>query len=179
MISGLIPNRYARALYKFAGDTGSQREVYEEMNNVIEAFRINPGLERVLSNPFVDPDDKRKVLLAAAGEKPGNEYQRFVSLIIDHNREEFAQLMALAYRDIYRKENKISYVVITTATELPESEINKIKSVVRNAFKDRTFEWQSAINPDIIGGFVIDVDTTRMDASISYELEQLRQNIGK
>lgn len=179
MISGLIPNRYARALFKFAGETGSQKMVYDEMNNVIEAFRINPGLEKILSNPFVDLDDKRKVLLAAAGTKPGNDYQRFVSLILDHKREEFAVFMALAYRDIYRRENKISDVVITTATELSESELDKIKSVVRNAFKERTFEWHSAINPDIIGGFIIDVDNTRMDASISYELEQLRQNIGK
>lgn len=177
MISGLIPHRYARALFKFAGDTGKQKEVYAEMNNVIEAFRTNPGLEKILANPFVDSDDKRKVLLAAAGEKPGNDYQRFVKLILDHKREEFALLMALAYRDIYRKENKISRVVITTATELPETEMNKLKSVVQKAFKDRSFEWHTSVDPYIIGGFVIDVDTTRMDASISNELKQLRQNL--
>ncbi len=177
MISGLIPHRYARALFKFVGDTGKQKEVYAEMNNVIEAFRTNPGLEKILANPFVDSDDKRKVLLAAAGEKPGNDYQRFVKLILDHKREEFALLMALAYRDIYRKENKISRVVITTAAELPETEMNKLKSVVQKAFKDRSFEWHTSVDPNIIGGFVIDVDTTRMDASISNELEQLRQNL--
>ncbi|MDE5869648.1 MAG: F0F1 ATP synthase subunit delta, partial [Muribaculaceae bacterium] len=33
------------------------------------------------------------------------------------------------------------------------------------------------VNPDLIGGFVIDVDSTRMDASLSNELEQLRQNL--
>lgn len=179
MISGLIPHRYARALFKFAGDTGKQKEVYAEMNNVIEVFRTNPGMERVLSNPFVDSDDKRRILLAAAGEKPGNDYQRFVSLILDHKREEFAQLMALAYRDIYRTENKISQVRITTAAQLPDEEMQKLKSVVQNAFKDRSFEWQTSVNPDIIGGFIIDVDTTRMDASICNELEQLRQNLGK
>lgn len=179
MISGLIPHRYARALFKFAGDTGKQKEVYAEMNNVIEAFRTNPGMARVLSNPFVDSDDKRKLLLAAAGEKPGNDYQRFVSLILDHKREEFALLMALAYRDIYRMENNISQVRITTAAVLPDKEMQKLKSVVKNAFEDRSFEWQTSVNPDIIGGFVVDVDTARMDASISNELEQLRQNLGK
>lgn len=179
MISGLIPHRYARALFKFAGDTGSRKEVYVEMNNLINAFRSNPGLEKILSNPFVESDDKRKVLLAAAGDKPGDDYQRFVSLILEKKREEFALLMALAYRDIYRKEYKISQVRITTASMLPDTEMEKIKAVVTGAFKDRSFEWQTSVNPDIIGGFIIDVDTTRMDASISNELEQLRQNLGK
>ena len=71
MISGLIPHRYARALYKFAGESNSCEAVYAEMNNVIEAFRSNPHLEKVLSNPFVDRADKKKLLLSAAGKTPG------------------------------------------------------------------------------------------------------------
>lgn len=177
MISGLIPHRYAKALYKFAGESNSCASLYAEMNNVIEAFRTNSQLEKVLSNPFVDREDKRKLLLSAAGKTPGEGWTRFVSLILDHHREEFAYLMALAYRDIYRQENKISQVKITTAAKLPESELSKLKSVVENSFKGRKFEYDYAVDPELIGGFVIDVDSTRMDASISSELEQLRQNL--
>ncbi len=177
MISGLIPHRYALALYKYAGENNSQKAVYGVMNNVIDAFRNNSQLEKVLSNPFAEREDKRKLLMTAAGSNPGEDYQRFVSLILDHKREEFAYLMALAYREIYRKENNISQVRITTAVELPESEVDKLKGVVERAFKGRTFEWSVGVDPDLIGGFVIDVDTTRMDASISNELEQLRQNL--
>lgn len=177
MISGLIPHRYALALYKFAGESNSSRAVYAEMKNVIEAFRSNAQLEKVLSNPFVESADKRKLLLSAAGKTPGDDYRRFVSLILDHNREEFAYLMALAYCEIYRKENRISQVRITTAAKLPDHEIDKLKKVVESAYSNRTFEYDYEIDPDIIGGFVIDVDSTRMDASISSELEQLRQNL--
>ena len=177
MISGLVPHRYARALYKFAGESNSCEAVYAEMNNVIEAFRSNPHLEKVLSNPFVDRADKKKLLLSAAGKTPGEDYTRFVSLILDHNREEFTYLMALAYREIFRNENRISQVRIVTAAELPKSEIDKLKAVVERSFPGRTFEYECRVNPDIIGGFVIDVDSTRMDASISSELEQLRQNL--
>lgn len=177
MVSGLIPHRYAKALYKFALESNTTAEVYEEMKRVVDSFRSNPELEKVLSNPFVDAADKEKVLLSAAGEKPGNDYRRFVKLILDHKREEFAYLMALAYRDIYRKENKISQVRITTAVELPEAEMKKLRAVVENSFKDTRFEYSSEVDPDLIGGFVIDVDSTRMDASVSGELEQLRQNL--
>lgn len=177
MVSGLIPHRYAKALYKFALESNSTGKVYEEMKRVADSFQQNADLEKVLSNPYVDSKDKEKVLLAAAGEKPGEDYRRFVKLILDHKREEFAYLMALAYRDIYRRENKISQVLITTAAELPEAEMKKLKEVVEKSFKDTTFEFATAIDPQIIGGFVIDVDSTRMDASVSGELAQLRQNL--
>lgn len=177
MIAGLIPHRYAKALYKFALDTDKTREIYDEMKNVVDAFRANPDLEKILSNPFVDSADKEKLLLNAAGEAPEQDYCRFVKLILDHKREDMAYLMALAYRDIYRRENKISQVVITTAVSLPQPEMEKLRAVVRNSFKDTTFEFTEHIDPELIGGFVIDVDSTRMDASVSGELEQLRQNL--
>lgn len=66
MISGLIPHRYALALYKYAGENNSQKAVYGVMNNVIDAFRNNSQLEKVLSNPFAEREDKRKLLMTAA-----------------------------------------------------------------------------------------------------------------
>ncbi|MDE6867324.1 MAG: ATP synthase F1 subunit delta, partial [Muribaculaceae bacterium] len=118
MISGLIPQRYAKALYKFALETKSAGRVYEEMKNVITSFQQNPELSKVLSNPFVEPADKERLLISAAGKNPGEDYKRFVKLILDHKREEFAYLMAYAYRDIYRKANNISQVKIVTAVKL-------------------------------------------------------------
>ena len=82
--------------------------------------------------------------------------------------------MVLAYQDIYRKEHKISQVKITTAVGLPEAERERLRQMVSNAFKDRKLEFSEVINPEIIGGFIIDVDDARMDASISNEIEQLR-----
>lgn len=177
MISGLIPHRYAKALYKYAQQSDTTRQVYEEMKRVIESFSANPGLTKTLSNPFVEDADKEKLLLAAAGDKPGNDYRRFVRLILDHKREEFAYLMALAYRDIYRKENNISQVRVTTAAALPPAEMAKLHGVVEKSFKDTKFEYTDKVDPSLIGGFVIDVDSTRMDASVSGELSQLRQTL--
>lgn len=177
MIAGLIPHRYAKALYKFALESKSAEAVYKEMLGVIESFRSNPDLEKVLSNPFIEEGDKEKVLLSAAGEKPGEDYRRFVKLILGHHREEFFYLMALAYRDVYRKANNISQVKITTAVKLADEEMKKLRGVVEKSFTNRTFEFSSEIDPDLIGGFIIDVDSTRMDASVSGELAQLRQNL--
>lgn len=176
MDNGLIPKRYAKALYKFALEKGQTKEIYELSKRVINAFKENPELQKVLSNPFVSEEDKEKLLLSASGDK-NEAFKQFVLLIISQKRVEYAYAMMLAYRDIYRKENKISQAKITTATQLDETRMKKLRKLVTDAFKDSQLEFTEAVDPSLIGGFVIDVDSVRMDASLSNELEQLRQTL--
>lgn len=177
MDNGLIPHRYAKALYKYASETGKTEEIYKLMKQVIASFAGNSDMQKVLSNPFVKPQDKDKLLLSAAGDEADDAYARFIKLIIGHNRADYAYAMMLAYRDIYRKENNILQVNITTAASLPKEQMEKLHDLVKNAFKGSILEFSESVNPDLIGGFVIDVDSVRMDASISNELEQLRQTL--
>lgn len=174
MDNGLIPRRYAKALYKFALGHGSTEAVYDEMKDVIRAFSENPSLQKTLSNPYVKAADKEALLTAAAGNKVENDYLGFVKLLLEMHREDYAYAMALAYRDIYREAKKISQVTITTAAELPDAEMQKLRAMVAKAFPERTLEYSVKVAPAIIGGFTIDVDDARLDASISNEIEQLR-----
>ena len=177
MDNGLIARRYAKALYKFALEHGSTAKVYEEMKEVIDVCSGNAELQKTLANPFVSNDDKAQLLKTLAGGNVENDYLGFVKLVLEMHREEYFLEMAYAYRDLYREENKISQVRITTAVDLPDSEIDKIHKMVESAFPERKLEYSARLNPDIIGGFIVDVDDARMDASISNELEQLRLNL--
>ncbi len=174
MNDGLIPQRYAKALYKLALEKNNTAQVYEEMKQVVASFESHPELQKVMTNPFVGREKKEALLLSAAGDKLEDDYRKFVRLILGHNREEFAYQMALQFRRLYRNENHIARVSIATAAVLPEVEMEKIRDVVRKAFPDYSLEFSSRVDPDLIGGFVVDVNSTRMDASISNELEQLR-----
>ena len=174
MNEGLIPQRYAKALYKLAVERGNAEKVYLEMKTVAESFADNPDLQKVLSNPFVNREDKEKLLLTAAGDMVEDDYRSFVKLILDRKRAEYARLMALAYCDIYRKENKIAQVRIITASRLDDTMMQKLRDIVTKAYPGMTLEFSYDIDPDLIGGFVIDVDGQRLNASISNEIEQLR-----
>lgn len=178
MDNGLIPRRYAKALYKFAAEKNETARIYELSKALIEAFKENPDLQKVLGNPFVSDEDKKQLLLTAAGS-PDDTFSAFVDLILTQKRVEYAREMMLAYRDIYRHENHISQAKITTANKLDETRMRKLRDLVSDAFKDSKLEFSEAIDPSLIGGFVIDVDSVRMDASLSKELEQLRQTLLK
>ena len=59
MISGLIPHRYAMALYKYAQESDSQEPIYEAMKTVLGAYSENKDLQKTLSNPYVKTDCAR------------------------------------------------------------------------------------------------------------------------
>lgn len=174
MNEGLIPQRYAKALMKLAQEKGVTAPLYEEMKTLAQSFAQNPSLQKVVSNPFVGRDEKVKLLISAAGGQVKDEYRSFVNLILDRKRADLAYLMALSFCDLYRKDNKIAQVRIITAASLGDSELAKIKKVVADAFHGMTLEYTFQVDPDLIGGFVIDVEGQRLDASISNEIEQLR-----
>ena len=60
MNDGLIPHRYAKALYKFAAEKGNQGVVYDEMKAVVAAFESNPDLGKVMNNPFLSREDRSR-----------------------------------------------------------------------------------------------------------------------
>lgn len=174
MSDGLIPRRYARALFKLTEERECSDSVYEEMKNVINSFEQNSELGKMISNPFMSDDDKSRLMIAAAGAKPNAVFCDFVRLVITKKRASWMEQMALCYRDIYREKFNISRVRITTAARLPEVEMNRLRSLVSNSFKETKLEFVERIDADIIGGFVIDVDSLRMDSSLRNELENLR-----
>ena len=169
MDNGLIARRYAKALYKIAKEHDKIAAVYEEMKAVVKAFADNPTLQRTLSNPYITKE--------AAGKLYEDDFKALVKLVIDKHREEFMYAICLAYCDIYRNENHISRVRIITAKPLPDDRMERIRHLVQKSFPNRTFEYSMEINPELIGGFQVFVDNVKMDASISNELQQLRQNL--
>lgn len=177
MSNGLIPRRYAKALYKYAEEKGTTDAVYGTMSALAESFRQNPDLQKVLANPYVDAADKQRLLTSAAGTDAPTGYEDFVRLLIHNKREDYAYLIALEYCDLYRKLNHIARVKVTSAAPLADSQLAKIRNIINNAYKGYTVELTTAVDPSLIGGFVIDADNNRLDASLSNELDQIRLNL--
>lgn len=174
MYDGLIPSRYAKALYKLSIETGECDEIYEQMCALSGRNTAIDELKRVMRNPYIANEDKGRVMLLAAGAKPGSSLEKFIMLIIRNNRAEFLRKIALSYVALYREKHNIAEVIVTTAAQLPEKEMQAIIDVVKKQLQGYTFEVVSEINPDLIGGFTVQVGDVLLDASVKNELKNLR-----
>jgi F-type H+-transporting ATPase subunit delta len=174
MNDGLIPNRYAKALFKLSQECGDTAVVYKEMKQLDVAYAIEGGLKKAVNNPFLAMPDKLKLLCAASGAKLDGTSAKFMELVIKNNRIDFLRSIALAFMKQYRELNGIAKVEVVTATELGDDEIKAIVDVVKDQLGDKTIELTKSVNPDLIGGFTVDVDSRVLDASVKSQLEKLR-----
>ena len=88
MKDGLIPRRYAKALYKYALENGDADVIYEQLKVLNFSYSGINALKKVMLNPRIPDSDKSKTLLAAAGAKPGSSLDRFILLVLKNNRAE-------------------------------------------------------------------------------------------
>lgn len=175
MNEGLIPRRYAKAIYGFALEKGESERLYAMMQSLAKAFVAEPTMQQVMSNPFVADGDKTELLSTAAeAGKKDAVFADVLKLLSVNNRIALVRDIALAYLDIYRKANNIYLVDITTAVELPKATLERLKSIVESHLNGGTMEFSWHIDPELIGGFVININSERLDASVSNELKQLR-----
>ena len=174
MNEGLIPNRYAKALYDYAIEQKAAGSVYDEANRLASVYEAESGLAKAVCNPFLSVDDKCKLLLTASASESGGCLDKFFRLVLDHGREAFMREIVLAYGRKYRAANGILQVVITTAAVLSDAAMEKIKASVQACFVGKKLEYRTVVDADLIGGFTVKVDSQLLDASMSNELRKLR-----
>ena len=174
MNEGLIPNRYAKALYKYAAEQKATESVYGEMKKLEHGYATEDELAKTVENPFLPLSDRLSLLLSASGAEPEGCLSRFFKLVFSHHRETFIRQMALAYGRQYREENGIAQVEITTASVLPDAVVDRIKAAVQASLKGKNPEYSERTDASLVGGFTVRVDSLLLDASVSSELRKLR-----
>jgi len=173
MNEGLIPRRYAKALYKYAQEKGCAKEVYADTQVLEKAFASHPSLSKSLGNPALSSAEKVQLLTSAVGENADKGILRFFHLVTLNRRETYLRAMALSYQDIYRQENGISRVTIVSAAKLDEAIVNRIKKLLMSR-SEKKLEFVYETDSSLIGGFILRVESMQLDASIQNELKQMR-----
>ena len=173
---GVISVRYARALMKSAETQDAKAAVYADMQTLAQSYLQVPGLRKAIDNPMLPKEDKEKLLLAATGGNPCEHTNTFLQLVLKEGRENLIQFMANSFVTLYRQEkNIISGRLITAATVTPETEA-KMRTMVEKR-TNATVEFQTEVNPDIIGGFILEYDTYRLDASVQSQLRNILKEL--
>jgi len=179
MEDGIISVRYARALYSTAKEEKCEDEVYREL----EQFSSNvfDNLERfheVLENPVCKDEDKVQLIESAIDEPVCECLKQFFRFVVKQNRASRIFHIALKYQDMYRTDKNILKTKITTAAEMPEKTLKDITSFVEKTF-GATVEAEVTVDPTLIGGFMLDIENKRLDASIRKQLAVLRESLVK
>lgn len=174
MYIGALSMRYAKALLAFTNDAHVADKVYQEALTLRKSFRQVPKLQQALENPVMTRADKQKVLVQAAGGQVTKELQKFFELVLTEKREKYLSYMNQSFIDLYRKQEKIRVGKLTTAVPIAPEEVERIRKIVVD-YAGGTAEFATKIDPNIEGGFIFEINTYRLDASVADQFRRVKQ----
>lgn len=169
---GLISVRYARALLKAGIDVKLEDKVYEEMQTLADSYIKVSGLKFTIDNPMLSKEKKERLLIVASGEKICDLSRSFIKLVLKEGRESIMQFIANSYITLYRKQKNLIRAKLLTATVVTPAIEQKLRKLVESK-TNGTVEFEAATNPDVIGGFILEYDTYRLDLSVKSRLNAI------
>lgn len=175
MLTSKVAKRYAQGLLDFTQESGNTASVFAEMKDVVKVMNESKELNSFFATPFID--SKKKMAVASQIFSSFSPVAKnMIALVIKQGRE--TQMKNIAQEFINKVEDMqgIQRVTLTSATQLSEQNVNDILRTSGLVKEGASFDLQTNINPDILGGYVLRVGDQQVDASVRTKLNRLRKN---
>jgi F-type H+-transporting ATPase subunit delta len=166
---------YARALFEAAQERNRLEQVQQELGEFVHAVHEVPELRALLRDPQLDPRAKISALreiLADADELVRN----FVLVLTERGRADELDETKKEFDRLVAKETGRLSLELATAVELSDEEAGQIVGQIEQA-SGRSVDATRSVDPDLLGGVVLQVGSLRLDASLRGRLERLRREL--
>jgi F-type H+-transporting ATPase subunit delta len=149
--------------------------VYEALSDFAVAIEQTPELRNALRNPQLESSAKASILADIAGDDEPL-FKNFLLLVAEKGRAGELDEIAQEFERLMAREERRLPVELTTARELTDDEAQAIVAQIEQA-AGRTVEATRSVDPDLVGGIVLQAGSYRVDASVRGRLERLRQTL--
>jgi len=172
-----IATVYARSLFQAALEADKLEAVRDELGEIADAIDGDRNLQVFFFSPSLSSEDKKEGLSKAV-EGADDLVQNFLELLIENQRMTSIFKIRREFEALWDEENKLLPVRITSAVELDEATIKQIGDQIAEQ-TDRKVELSADVDPEVLGGLVVRVGNTVLDASVRRRLESLRREVAK
>ncbi len=171
-----VSKRYAKALLSLAIENNILEEAYHDMKLISQAFSYEKELKVVLKSPIVREGKKQNILKHLFGEKVHPLIMKYMLIIARKRRAALLDGISRQFINVYKEHLDIEPVSVTTAFPIDEPMREKVLAAARR-FTKKTIEFREKVNPEIIGGFILDLGDRRYDASIRRKLSDMKKHL--
>ena len=171
-----IAKRYAIALFEIAKSADIIQQVFEELKSVVADCHETKELKDFLESPIISIDDKKEVVDRVFKDSVSEQTYNFLILLAENSRFDLLQAVTDEYNVLLDDLNNVLKANITSAVEI-NSEL-KDKLVQKLEYKtSKKVVPVYYIDPEIIGGLIVEVDDKTIDSSIRTKLNNLQKQL--
>ena len=167
----------ARALFEVASERDQIDTVREQLGEFSDAVEADRNLATFFFSPYFSTEEKVDGLHRTV-EGAEESVMNFLELLLEKHRMPVIGRIRREYDGLWREENKLLSVLVTSAVELDEGTVRSIGDRISEQ-TGRKVDLTSRVDPGIVGGIVLRVGNSILDASIRNRLEQLRKQVAR
>jgi F-type H+-transporting ATPase subunit delta len=172
-----IARVYAVALFEVAKEKGKLDSIRDQLGQFADALAENREMQLFFFSPYFSSAEKEAGLeKAIADTEP--ELVNFLELLLEKHRMPVLFRIRRQFDALWARENKQLAVTVTSAVELDPEIAERIGSEIEKQTGNKV-ELQSRVDPDILGGLVVQVGNMVLDTSIRNRLEKLRKSVAQ
>jgi F-type H+-transporting ATPase subunit delta len=168
-----VASRYAKSLLDLAVERGQLEKVYNDMLYLQQLNKGSKEFLNLLRSPVVNSDTKIKAINAVTAGKISELTIAFTTLLIHKTREADLPEVITSFIQQYKQHKNINIVKLTTAVPVSEDVKKQLIEQVTKTGNLQNIELETTVDPNIIGGFVLQSGDKLIDASIAYELKNV------
>ena len=172
-----IAQVYARSLFEAAKDQDKLDEIREQLGTFADAVAESHDLQVFLFSPYLSTEEKKQGLRRAI-EGADEAFLNFLDLVVENHRMPAIFRVRREFDELWEEENQLLPVQVTSAVPLDDAIVQEIGSTIGEQ-TGKQVALSSHVDPDILGGIVVRVGNSILDASIRNRLEQLRKQVAK
>jgi len=170
-----ISVRYSRALFQSALEKKMLDKVYQDMIFISEICKIVETKE-FLRSPIIVPSKKEAIFHKMLVGNVEEITLSLIDLIVKNGRESFIPAIARVFIHETKKFRGITESVLTTAIKVNDKVKKQITDLISEGFKTKV-ELKENIDPEIVGGFILQIDDNYIDASIKNKLRKIKKEL--
>ena len=168
--------RYAMALMGVAEEVGAVDRIAGELEVVARAVRSSRELQLLLANPVVSPPKKRAIIREIFASRTGRETLALVELLISRHREAILAEAVVQFLRLRDEMQGIVNVDVTSVVDLAPRQQDSLTRQLKD-FTGKNVRMRTIIDPSIMGGLLMQIGDTVLDASVRHQLELLRRTM--
>jgi F-type H+-transporting ATPase subunit delta len=172
-VTSSLARRYARALFGLARETDEVPAAGEELARAASTF-ADPTLASVVLNPGI-PAAARRAIVARVVERLGLSATvgNLIRLLADRDRLGLLPDVVRAYEGFVDRELGRTRVTIRSAAALTDAQRTELEALARRLTGSREVVVSIAVDPNLLGGVMLDASGTVYDGSVKTQLERL------
>jgi ATP synthase F1 delta subunit len=170
-----IARVYAQALFEAARDTDQLDEIHDQLDEFADAMQESNDMRVFFFSPYFSSTEKREAIKAAISGA-SDELVNFLELLVEKHRMPAIFQIRDRFDDLWAEAKGRLEVKLTSAVELDSDVVEKVRGEVERQ-TDREIDMTSEIDPEILGGLVLQVGNKVLDASVRSKLDRLRKEV--